>query len=87
MKYTDEAKRNMNKIAALLDLEDEFHAFAYAEKLTLSVAESYIKGNTKVVCVNPEIHNALVNNSEFFDVLCRDSELMEWIKPFVLGKR
>ena len=85
IEYTDKVKKNMERVAALLNLEDECHAWSFAEKLALMVAEEMVKGNSVVLCVKPELKDAMEDDKEFFDALCEEG-VIEWLRPFVMGK-
>jgi hypothetical protein len=75
----------MERIAALLNVEDVCHAWAFAERLALIMAQEMVKGNTGVMCAKSELKDAIKNNKEFFDSLC-EKGVIEWLRPFVMAR-
>lgn len=83
--FNDKAKKSWERIAALLGVDGWTDAIGIGERLTLNLAEQYVKGNTDVVFVKPELRKLYENNKEFFNALCEEG-VVEWLTPLVLTK-
>jgi hypothetical protein len=84
VKFSDESRKNWERVAALLNLEDWCHALGAAEKLMLMLAEEYVKGNKNILCVPPEFARVYKDNPEFFKALCEEG-VVEWLEPLVFA--
>jgi hypothetical protein len=80
-----EGWKNCGRLAALMELDDEFEALGFALNLALECAKRYVKGNTEVLCVKPEFASLYENNKEFFNALCEEG-VVEWLTLLVLTK-
>jgi hypothetical protein len=83
--FSDNAKKKMDRVAALLNLEDWCCSIDYGMDLALQDAEAHVKGKTAVVFCTPELAISIKNHPAFFAVLCQEG-VIEWLTPFVLGK-
>jgi len=82
---TDELKKQLDKDAALLDLNDWIDADNMGSDLVIKYAESHVKGKTSVLFCTPDLASCVKNNPAFFEALCQEG-VIEWLTPFVLGK-
>ena len=85
IEVNNEGWKDCGRVAALMELDDEFEALGFALKLALECAERYVKGNTEVLSVKPEFALLYENNKEFFNALCEEG-VVEWLTPLVLTK-
>jgi hypothetical protein len=83
--FTDRGIKKLERIAALLELEDADKAVSVSVHLAALYAEAYVKGKTEFVFCTPELKSSIENNPEFFEALCQEGAI-EWLTPFVLGK-
>jgi hypothetical protein len=78
-------KKQLDKAAALLDLNDWIDADNMGSDLVIKYAESHVKGKTSVLFCTPDVASCVKNNPAFFEALCQEG-VIEWLTPFVLGK-
>ena len=83
--FTDEGVKKLERIAALLELENPDKAVSVSVHLAALYAEACVKGKTGVVFCTPELKSSIENNPDFFKALCQEG-VIEWLTPFVLGK-
>jgi hypothetical protein len=83
--FNDEGVKKLERIAALLELENPHKAVSLSVHLAALHAEAYVKGKTGLVFCTPEIESSIENNPAFFEALCQEG-VIEWLTPFVLGK-
>lgn len=83
--FTDEGKKKLERIAALLELEDSTKAVSVSVHLASECAEAYVKGATNYLFCTPELSASIKNHPAFFEALCQEG-VIEWLTPFVLGK-
>jgi len=83
--FTDEHKRGMERVAALLNKEDWAAAVGTGMNLVHYYSEAYVKGKTEVVFCTPELEASIENHPEFFEALCQEG-VIEWLTPFVMGR-
>ena len=80
-----ELKKQLDRAAALLGLDDWIKADTLGSRLVINYAEVYVKGKTKVVFCTPEEKSLRDNHPDFFKALCQEG-VIEWLTPFVMGK-
>ena len=85
IEVNSEGWKNCGRVAALMELDDEFQTLGFALGLALVCAKRYVKGNTEVLCVKPEFASLYENNKEFFNALCEEG-VVEWLTLLVLTK-
>jgi hypothetical protein len=83
--FTDEGVKKLERIAALLELENPDKAVSVGVHLAALYAEAYVKGKTGLVFCTSELKSSIENNPAFFEALCQEG-VIEWLTPFVLGK-
>ena len=83
--FTDSVKKNAERMAALLKLDEWYHSFGIGLNLGLKHAEASVKGDTEVVFCTPYVAELIKNNPEFIEALCEEG-VVEWLTPFVLAK-
>lgn len=83
--FTDDVKKKAERIAALLELDEWFHAFGVGIDLAVDYAEAYVKDNTEYVFCAPKIADMIKNNPKFIAALAEEG-VVEWLTPFVLTK-
>lgn len=82
--YTEEVHRRLEKVAAILDLEDTKMVWSRA----LSSYEEYAKHRVRglePVLVSPNLAKLISENLSFFEALTEDG-LVEWLEPLVKSK-
>jgi hypothetical protein len=82
---SDESKNDLERAAALANLEGWLNALEVGIEMVKAGAEAYVKGKTGVVFCTPELEACIENNPAFFEAMCQECEI-EWLTPFVLGK-
>jgi hypothetical protein len=82
---SDECKNDLERAAALANLEGWLNALEVGIEIVKAGAEAYVKGKTGVVFCTPELEACIENNPAFFETLCQEG-VIEWLTPFVLGK-
>jgi hypothetical protein len=82
--FSDQFRRRMERVAALLDLESWRHAIGFGSDLALRCAEQSVKGKTHVVYVTEEFAKVFEGNEKFLDALCEEG-VVEWLTPLVLA--
>jgi len=82
---TDIGKKEMDRAAALLNLENWCQALSLGLNLVRDHAEAHVKGRTEVFFCTSELKTCIENNPAFFEAL-RQEGVIEWLTPFVLGK-
>ena len=85
LRYNEEFNQKVYRIQALLKLESWSGALDFSIGQAELCAESNVKGDTELVCVNPNLADLMTNNPEFFDALCEEG-VVEWLSPLVLTK-
>ena len=80
-----ELKKQLDRAAALLRLDDWIKADSIGSQLVINYAEAYVKGGTEIVFCTPEEKSLFNNHPEFFKALCQEG-VIEWLTPFVMGK-
>ena len=85
LRYCDSLKKKAERIAALLNLDDDMVSWVLGLNLALHYAEAYAKGPTVPVFCTPEQKALLENNPKFIEALCEEG-VVEWLTPFVLTK-
>jgi hypothetical protein len=83
--FNDKGVKKLQRIAALLGLEDSNEAVSHSVHLAAHYAEAYVKGKTEFVFCTPELAASIKNYPDFFKALCQEG-VIEWLTPFVLGK-
>jgi hypothetical protein len=82
---TDKGKKEMDRAAALLNLENWCQALSLGLNLVRDHAEAHVKGRTEVFFCTSELKACVESNPAFFEALCQEG-VVEWLMPFVLGK-
>jgi hypothetical protein len=82
--YTEEVHRRLEKVAALLDLEDTKMVWSRALSSYEEYAKQRVRG-LKPVLVSPELANLISQNPHFFEALTEPG-LVEWLEPLVKSK-
>jgi hypothetical protein len=82
---SDKCKKDLERAAALLDIEDWLDALNGGIEIVKAGAEAYVKGKTEFVFCTSELKSSIENNPAFFEALCQEG-VIEWLTPFVLGK-
>jgi hypothetical protein len=82
--YTEEVHRRLEKVAALLDLEDTKMVWSRALLMYEEYAKSKVKGH-ETALVSPELANLISQNPHFFEALTEPG-LVEWLEPLVKSK-
>ena len=82
--YTEEVHRRLEKIAAILDLDDTKEVWANALEMYEEYAKKKIKGNEQIL-VSPELAEIIRQNPDFFQSLIEPG-LVEWLEPLVRSK-
>jgi hypothetical protein len=82
---TDKLKKELERAAALLNLEDWYQALSLGGFLAREYAEAHVKGNTAVFFCTSGLKTCIENNPAFFEALCQEG-VIEWLTPFVLTK-
>jgi len=85
LRFSDAARKDYERIAALVGLDSWAHAVTCSSDLALQCAEEHVKGKTEVICVTPVTARLLQNNPEFVEALCEEG-VIEWLTPLVLTK-
>ena len=85
IRFTDSVKKDAERIAALLKLDEWYHSFVIGIHLGLRHAEASVKGDTEVVFCTPYVAELIKNNQKFIEALCEEG-VVEWLTPFVLTK-
>ena len=83
--FTDSVKKDAERMAALLKLNEWHHCFDIGLNLGLAHAEASVKGDTEVVFCTPYVAELIENNQKFIEALCEEG-VVEWLTPFVLTK-
>lgn len=83
--FPSASRKEFERIAALLGLDDWMMAIGFSGRLALRFAEQHVKGKTEIAHVTPELEKLLTSNSEFFEALCEEG-VLEWLTPLVLTK-
>lgn len=79
--YTEEVHRRLEKIAAILDLEDTRKVWSNALASYEKYAKDKIKGRESVL-VSSELALLIRQNPDFFEALTEPG-LVEWLEPMV----
>ena len=82
---TEERKKDIDAITALLELDHDGMALGLAVNLALRFARAHAKGNTTVIFSTPRVAAMIKSNPEFIKALCEEG-VVEWLTPFVLAK-
>jgi hypothetical protein len=82
---TDIGKKEMDRAAALLNLENWCQALSLGLNLVKDHAEAHVKGRTEVFFCTSELKACVESSPAFFEALCQEG-VVEWLMPFVLGK-
>jgi hypothetical protein len=82
---SDECKKDLERAAALLDIEGWHAALEGGIEIVKAGAEAYVKGKTGLVFCTPELEASIENHPDFFEALCQEG-VIEWLTPFVMGK-
>jgi hypothetical protein len=82
---SNKCKKDLERAAALLDIEDWLDALDGGIEIVKAGAEACVKGKTEFVFCTPELKSSIENNPAFFEALCQEG-VIEWLMPFVLGK-
>jgi hypothetical protein len=85
VRLSDKCKNDLERAAALANLEGWTHALEVGTEMVKIGAEAYAKGETEFVFCTPELKSSIENNPAFFEALCQEG-VIEWLTPFVLGK-
>jgi len=83
--FTDEHKRGMERVAALLNKQDWAAAIGLGMRMVQFYSEAYVKGKTNYMFCTSELEACIENNPAFFEALCQEG-VIEWLTPFVMGK-
>jgi hypothetical protein len=83
--FSEIAKREYERTAALLNLDDWIAAIGPSRRLGLQRAEQCVKGFTEVLFCTPQLKSLLEDNPKFFEAPSQEG-VIEWLTPFVLGK-
>jgi hypothetical protein len=79
---TDEGKKEMDRAAALLNLENWCQALNLGLNLVKDHAEAHVKGRTEVFFCTSELKACVESNPAFFEALCQEG-VIEWLAPLV----
>jgi len=82
---TDKGKKDMERAAALLNLEGWCQALSLGLHLVKDHAEAHVKGHTEVFFCTSKLKACIESNPAFFEALCQEG-VVEWLTPFVLTK-
>jgi len=82
--YTEEIHRRLEKVAALLDLDDTKMVWSRALSMYEEYAKNKVKGRESVL-VSPELAKLISDNRSFFEDLTEPG-LVEWLEPLVKSK-
>ena len=82
--YTEEVHRRLEKVAALLDLEDTKVVWSRALSSYEEYAKDKVKGREPVL-VSPGLALLIRENPNFFEALTEHG-LVEWLTPLVRSK-
>ena len=81
---SDKCKKDLERAAALLNIEGWHAALEVGIEIVKAGAEAYVKGKTGLVFCTSELEASIENNPAFFEALCQEG-VIEWLTPFVLG--
>ena len=82
--YSEAINKQINKISALLDFDDELLVWLNALNLYEEAAKNKIKGK-KPIFLEEKLAKLIEGNPEFFEALSSDG-VVEWLSHFVLSK-
>jgi hypothetical protein len=82
---TDKGRKEAERAAVLLNLENWVQAASLGIKLVLDHAEASVKGATAIAYCTPETRAILESNPRLIEALCEEG-VVEWLTPFVLTK-
>jgi hypothetical protein len=85
LQFCDAGRKQFERIAVLLDLDDWYKAIGFSAVFTLQFAEQQVKGKTEVAYITPELKKLLTSDSKFFEALCEEG-VLEWLTPLVIAK-
>jgi hypothetical protein len=83
--FNDKARKQAERVAALMNLDDWTCSYIFGLKMALQYAEEHVKGNTNYIFCTEEFDELVSNNQKFFEALCEEG-VVEWLTPLVLAK-
>ena len=83
--FTDKARKQAERVAALMNLDDWSCSCIFGLNIALQYAEQHVKGNTNYIFCTEEFDELVSNNQKFFEALCEEG-VVEWLTPLVLAK-